>query len=144
MVEEHNAELRKEGKSDECVDLPQLDECWLFRWRKFYGIAAKARNICYKISRAKLKHRLGVFWRNTIRFRYLWILLNGGEEPKFASGDQKPNYFNANGEVLVLSIKGFGKVEAIDNHAATRQRFSSMSLCLSYIDEVTKNMAALS
>jgi hypothetical protein len=137
-MERFNDMKRTNGEFDKVVELPnEIDYKWLARWRKFYGVTWRTRNICYKVSRTKLLSRLGVFWRNIIRFRYLWQLLFG-TEVKFLSGDQKPFYFNNNDAVKLLAVRGWNRIECIEDHAATRERCSAMSLCLSYEDALMK------
>ena len=130
-----NKSCRADHKFSDLVTLPdKINSVWIARWRKYYGITFRTRNICYTISRDKLKHRIGVFWRNVLRFRILWKIFHG-TDAKFLSGDQKPFYFNANDSNKVLHFKGTRRVEAIENHAASRMRFSGMSLCLSWVNK---------
>jgi hypothetical protein len=133
-----NKKCEDAGDAHLVVKLPEsFSHGWLFRWRRYYGVSFRTRNICYKISRNKLLSRCGVFWRNLIRFRTLFFLIHK-IEAKFISGDQKPFLFNAVGSSKMLTVKGVKFAEAIESHAATRERFSGMSTCKSWLDAFQK------
>ena len=57
--------------------LPVINESWLRAWRHENGITWRCVTIVYKVSREKLRFRLGVLWRNNIRLRVLHRYLFG-------------------------------------------------------------------
>ena len=42
--------------------LPEINPCWMARWRKAYGVTFRTVNLRYKISHSKRISRLRVFW----------------------------------------------------------------------------------
>ena len=107
--------------------MPKLTDGWLSRWRRKYRVSHKCVPIAYKVSRAVLLKRLGVFWRNNIRIRYFHSKMFPNGKLNFRSYDQKPLYFNTAGESGTLAGMDEWEVEVNENVHATRQRFTVMT-----------------
>ena len=75
--------------------LPQINENYIHRWRKAYGVTWRTVNLRYKVSHKKRLFRLGVFWRNVLRIRFYHAARYGPNKLRFSGFDQKPFYFNS-------------------------------------------------
>lgn len=122
--EEVDAGRMAEGRRPK---MPKINETWLSRWRRKYRVSHKCVSIAYKVSRAVLLKRLGVFWRNNIRIRYFHSKMFPNGKLNFRSYDQKPLYFNTAGESGTLAGMDEWEVEVNENVHATRQRFTVMT-----------------
>ena len=122
-------DLRQQaGHWDSRVDtLPKIDLSWVQRWRKRHGVSWRCRTVCYKVSRAKLKARLGVLWRNCIRLLALHRHFFGAGRLRFRSYDQKPMWFCSTGGAKTLAMRGAQDVEIRENCHSARCRFTAMT-----------------
>ena len=121
--------LRRESGNwdDDIGATPKIDLNWVARWRKRHGVSWRCKTLCYKVSRAKLKARLGVLWRNCIRLLALHRHFFGPNRLRFRAYDQKPLWFNSVGGSKTLALKGAKDVVVRENVHATRMRFSAMT-----------------
>jgi len=88
-------------------DLPKVgDYNVVKRFRSLYGVTYRTVNLRYKISHAKRKHRLKVFWCNSTRARTLHKLCFPDRELKLIGFDQKPFYFNSSLAAKTLDLRG--------------------------------------
>ena len=108
-------------------NIPKINESWLRRWRIENGISWRCVTIVYKVSRIKLRSRLGVCWRNNIRLRAFHRFLFGEDRLRMRAYDQKPEYHNACGGQKTLAVKGAKVVEVRENGFATRSRYTIMT-----------------
>ena len=107
--------------------LPQLDYVFVLRWRRAYGVTWRTVNLRYKLSAAKRKARLRVFWCNVLRLRFLHERLFGPGKLRFVGFDQKPLYFNSPAAQKTLATAGARRVAVKENLAASRERFTVMT-----------------
>ena len=91
------------------VALPNIDGTWMRRWRRQYGVAVRSVNLRYKVSRSKLKSRIGVMLRNNTRLRPLHEKLLGFGKLRVLSMDQKPFLFNSVGSKSTFALRGAKK-----------------------------------
>jgi hypothetical protein len=122
------------GRADPCQlpRFPALDARWLSRWRKKYGVSFRTVNLRYKISSAKRDARLRICWCNVIRLRVLHQCLFGPGNLRFVGLDQKPLWFNSAHGQKTLALKGAERVAVKENTAASRERFTVLTNCLSW------------
>ena len=111
------------------LDLPKLDHGWLRRWRRRYHISWRTVNLRFKAGRGIIRQRLGVFWRNCLRVRFLHALLEPDGELVFEGMDQKPLWFTASSQDKTLALRGARKVAVKENVPMTRTRFTGMTRC---------------
>lgn len=124
--------------------LPKINRSWVQRWRKQFRISWRARTVAYKVSRQKLKERLGVLWRNSIRLRVLHQCLFPSGKLRFRSYDQKPLWHNAVGGQKTLALKGAKDVDIKENVHATRCRFTAMTKAVQISGETLEDACARS
>lgn len=140
------------AKEDLAFDPPRLDHVWMHRFRREYGISKRLTTCQYKISRRLLLLRVGVYWRNTIRLRAFHRALcrkSAAAHPAEAAAcpaelrcetlrmkhiDQKPLWMNTAGTTGTFSLKGARNVRVKENHQATRERFTYMTVADSQDD----------
>ena len=91
----------------------------------------------FKVSRAVLKERLRIFWIVVYKLRKL-IILHFGYDPKMRNIDQSPFHGNEAGsaECNTLALKGAPTVPLVEDHAATRDRWSLNSVTYSCEERV--------
>ena len=116
---------------------------FITRWRRFYGITWRTCNLRYKVSRNKLTSRLETFWSNVIRLRAFHAKLFGDNKLRFQGFDQKPMYFNSILSKRTLARQGQRKVGIKENVAASRERFTLMTLCRSWKSDSVPKLATL-
>ena len=125
--------------------LPKINRSWLARWRKRYRVSYKCTSIVYKVPKATLVKRLGVFWRNVIRIRYFHSKMFPNARLHYRSYDQKPLYFNQAGTKGTFASMDERDVEVRECDAATRMRFTVMSKSVSQrADETEEDVRARS
>jgi hypothetical protein len=108
--------------------LPQFNNQWLLRWRKSYGISWRTCNLHYKCSREVLRKRLGIFWCNVLKVRWLHLFLFGpGAFLRFIDCDEKPLWFTSSALQKTLAVRGAAQVSVKENIPATRDRFTAMT-----------------
>ena len=129
---------KAQGHADSCKPpkLPAINPVWVQRWRSAYGVTYRTVNLRYKISHTKRMLRLRVFWSNVMRVRLLHECLYGKDGIDFVSMDQKPLYFNSSLASKTLAPRGARKVTVKESVAASRERFTLMTSCVSW--SVTK------
>ena len=118
---------------------PCLNYCWMGRWRREFGVSRRLVTCQYKISHKLLLLRTGVFWRNNIRLRAFHRAVcrkNGlpSAELRMKHIDQKPLWMNTAGSSATLAMKGSKSVRVKENHQATRERFTYMTVADSQDD----------
>ena len=119
--------------------LPKLDKNWLLRWKRDKGVVFRKPNMRFKASKTVMTARLWAMWINTIKVRRLAQRLLGKDLSDDTYGvDEKPLHFNESGSknVRTLELVGAPSVKLKENHAATRERVSVMTL-------VSSNLAAI-
>ena len=116
---------------------PKIDHGFVFRWRRAYGVSWRTVNLRYKVSHAKRKHRIRVFWCNCLRIRMLHEILHGAGKLRFIGFDQKPLYFNSAHACKTLAQAGAKHVNVKENIAASRERFTVMTTCPSWYEHST-------
>ena len=126
---EYLASCLKAGCTPERI---KVDSTWLRRFMAHYRIVNLRPNRKYKVPRWVLKERLQIFWITMAKVRK-FISLVHGYEPVCRNIDQSPFHNNEAGskEHGTLCVKGAGIVPLIENHAATRERWSLNSVTIS-------------
>ena len=112
---------------DQVPKYPKIGPSWVSDWRRRYRVSYRARTIVYKVARAVLARRLGVFWRNCIRIRYFHSKMFPGKRLRFRAYDQKPFYFNQAGDGGTLASMDEFEVDVRENFHATRARFTALT-----------------
>ena len=119
------------------ADMPSIEgTVWFTRWRTEWGVCARAVTLVYKVSWANLLTRVGIDLRNNIRLRTLWRCFFGDRPFKVLTCDQKPFWFNSNGCDATLSFRGRKGIQVVDDHCATRERFTFETCVRSWAAEV--------
>jgi hypothetical protein len=116
------------------MDIPVIDKHWLLRWKRDKGVVFRTPNLRFKTSRATLILRLRAMWVNVIKVRHLAFLLLGHDlHDRIVGVDEKPIHFNESGSkrTRTLEIAGAPSVALKENHAATRERVSVMTMVTS-------------
>ena len=123
-------------ENDLAVETPTIEGSgWVSRWRREWGISVRAVTVVYKVSWADLITRIGIGLRNNIRLRTLWRCFFGTRPFKVVTCDQKPFWFNSNGCDATLSFRGSSGVQVVENHCATRERFTMETTVRSWAEE---------
>ena len=146
-IQDASDDLIRDGRMTENQrpKLPKINASWIQSWRKRYRVSHKTTTIVYKVSRAKLVMRLGVFWRNCIRIRYFHKRMFPNGKLRCRSYDQKPLYFNQAGDTGTLASMDEREVEVRENCHATRARFTVMTKSVSKeLDESGEDVKARS
>ena len=121
MVE--NGELTE----DQVPKWPQIGPCWVADWRRRWRVSWKTKSIVYKVPRAVLARRLGVFWRNVIRVRYFHSKIFPNKRLRCRAYDQKPMYFNQAGDKGTLACMDDWETTVREVDSAKRARFTVMT-----------------
>ena len=118
-----------------------ISKTWLRDWLIENRITHRRPNRKYKVARWVLAERLEIFWLSVMKIRKL-ILLHFGYEPECSNVDQSPFHMNEAGSAAcnTLSLKGAVKVPLLENHAATRERWSLNSITRSSEDQVRQRL----
>jgi hypothetical protein len=123
--------------------LPKIDKHWLLRWKRDKGVVFRRPNLRYKTSKAVLLSRLRAMWVNSFKVRHLaQRLLNKDLSGQIFGIDEKPLHFNEAGSkgVRTLEIVGAPAVKLKENHAATRERVSVMTMVTSSVAAVQQGL----
>jgi hypothetical protein len=131
--------LKAQRKTGMYSPMPQLDRNWLLRWKRDKGVVFRKPNCRFKTSKAVMTARLRAMWVNNVKVRRLAQRLLGNDLAEEMYGiDEKPLHFNESGSknARTLEIAGAPSVKLKENHAATRERVSVMTL-------VTTNLATI-
>ena len=136
---------RAQGQADfsNPPTLPSISPVWVQRWRRAYGVTYRTVNLRYKLSRSKRMLRLRVFWSNILRVRLLHECLYGKDGIDFVSMDQKPLYFNSSLAAKTLAPRGAKKIPVKESVAASRERFTLMTSCVSWTVTKPPGLAVL-
>lgn len=133
-------EVLKAQRTSGCyTPLPIIDKHWLLRWKRDKGVVFRKPNLRFKASKGVMTVRLRAMWINSIKVRRLaQRLLHKDLSDSMYGIDEKPLHFNESGSknVRSLEIVGAPAVQLKENHAATRERVSVMTL-------VTSSLAAV-
>jgi hypothetical protein len=105
------------------IFVPRSD--WFSRFENEYGLSMRKPNRKYKVPKAVLEQRLEIEWLNLSRIRALCVKVHG-YDPEMENWDQSPFHNNEVGSqnVPTLSVEGCNEVPLIENHTATRERWS--------------------
>jgi hypothetical protein len=119
----------------------RIDGRWLCRLLAAERISHRKPNRKYKVARVVLAQRLQIFWINTAKLRKL-IQLEFGYDPTFRNADQSPFHMNEAGsqECNTLCLRGELRIPLIENHRATRERWSLNSVTDSSEDRVRRRL----
>lgn len=131
--------LAVQRRTGQYAPMPKIDKHWLLRWKRDHGVVFRKPNLRYKASKATMTARLRAMWANTFRVRRLAQRLLGHDlDNHFYGIDEKPLHFNEGGSkcIRTLEIAGAPAVRLKQNHAATRERVSVMTM-------TTSNLAAI-
>ena len=120
--EDYYVACLKHGVEPERVE---INGGWLNRLLGEYRISSRVPNRKFKVPRPVLAERLKIFWVGLACIRAL-ILLEKGYDPEMQNIDQSPEHENEAGSAATntLAIMGAPTVPLVENHAATRQRWS--------------------
>ena len=116
---------------------PKVDMKWLNGLLREYRVSLRKPNRKFKVPRAILADRLRIFWINVAMVRKL-VLLHWGYDPHCTNVDQSPFHGNEAGskESNTLALRGAGRVPLIENHKATRERWSLNSITDSNVERI--------
>jgi hypothetical protein len=131
--------LKAQRKTGCYAPFPKLDKNWLLRWKRDKGVVFRKPNCRFKTSKKVMTARLRAMWVNNIKVRRLAQRLLGTDLAEDMYGiDEKPLHFNESGSknCRTLEIAGAPSVKLKENHSATRERVSVMTL-------VTTNLTAI-
>ena len=126
--------LREQRELGAFEPMPCLDKHWLLRFKRDKGIVFRKPNCRYKCSKAMLLKRLRAMWLNLFRVRRVAErFLKKDLSTAIYGIDEKPIHFNESGSkaVRTLEIAGAPAVRLKQNHAATRERVSVMTMVTS-------------
>ena len=119
----------------------QVNGVWLNSFLAEYRLTSRRPNRKFKVPRAVLAERLNIFWIVTAKLRKL-IILTFGYEPKFRNVDQFPFHGNEAGsaECNTITLKGAPTVPLVENHVATRERWSLNSVTDSSPERISNEL----
>jgi hypothetical protein len=114
------------------ADAPDINHAWLRDWRMEYGISFRKPNRKWTVPRAVLEERLQITWENVYRVRRLAQKLLK-YDLTLDNMDQSPFHMNEAGskETGSLSIRGAGVLVLKEGHAASRERWTACTFCVS-------------
>lgn len=133
--------LRTQWRLGGIAVLPKIDKHWLLRWKRDKGVVFRKPNVRYKTSMEMMRARLRAMWLNVIRVRALAkALIDNDLAGRIYGIDEKPIHFNEGGSkgVRTLELQGAPEVRLKQNHQATRERVSLMTLVTSNPAEATR------
>ena len=136
LQQDYYAICLRNGTQPEHVELTGR---WLNRLLAEYRITQRMPNRKYKVRRAVLAERMMLMWISVARVRKL-VILHFGYDPKAKNADQSPFHGNEAGSKAcnTLALKGSPTVPLIENHAATRERWSLNSITDSSYERVKR------
>ena len=119
----------------------QIDNKWLSSFLNEYRLVSRKPNRKFKVPRVVLAERLKIFWLVTAKLRKL-VQLTFGYEPNMRNVDQSPFHGNEAGsaECNTIALKGAPTVPLIENHAATRSRWSLNSVTDSSRERIARQL----
>ena len=138
LQQEYVVACLKRDVQPECLDISHK---WLLRLLHEYRISHRVPNRKYKVARWVLAERLEIFWLSVSKVRKC-ILLHFHYDPDCSNVDQSPFHMNEAGskECGTLALKGAPIVPLIENHAATRKRWSLNSVTKSSEEQVRRRL----
>ena len=138
LQEEYYVAHLKQGKTLQTV---QLNGKWLAGFMREYRIVSRRPNRKFKVPRVVLAERLSLFWVIVSRLRKM-IMLHHGYDPEMRNVDQSPFHMNEAGscEWNTLTLQNAVTVPLIENHAATRERWSLNSVTDSCRERVMREV----
>ena len=138
-----NRVTKGHADSSQPLDLPVIGREFVRRWRRLYGVSYRTVNLRYKLSATKRCFRMRVFWSNILRVRLLHECLFGVDGLDFVSMDQKPLYFNSSMASKTLGLRGSSKINVKECVADSRDRFTIMTSCPSWMVRKPPGLAIL-
>ena len=119
----------------------QIDRKWLSSFLNEYRLVSRKPNRKFKVPRVVLAERLKIFWLVTAKLRKL-VQLTFGYEPNMRNVDQSPFHGNEAGSAAcnTIALKGAPTVPLIENHAATRSRWSLNSVTDSSRERIARQL----
>ena len=110
-------------------DNVEIDDRWVKEWLEDNRLTQRKPNRKWKVSRPTLKERLRSFWIISYSLRKFEILAKG-YDPARQNFDQSPFHMNEAGSKATgtIAMKGCPIIPLIENHAATRERWSLNSV----------------
>jgi hypothetical protein len=129
LQEDYLVECLSRNVQPEPVDITGK---WLNELLWEYRISDRVPNRKFKVPRWALSERLEIFWLTVAKLRKL-VILQFGYDPDCRNIDQSPFHQNEAGSKACnsLALKGAPTVPLIENHAATRARWSLNSVTMS-------------
>jgi len=114
---------------------------WVNTVLQEYRISHLQPNRKYKVARWVLAERLEIFWLSVMKLRK-FIILHFGYDPVCSNIDQSPFHGNEAGSKAcgTLALRGAPVVPLIEDHAATRERWSLNSTTKSSTEEVRRRL----
>ena len=119
----------------------QVDGNWLNAFLIERRLSTRKPNRKFKVPRAVLAERLCIFWIVIAKLRK-FILLFWGYDPSMRNVDQSPFHQHEAGSAAcnTIALKGAPTVPLIENHAATRERWSLNSVTDSSKKRILKKL----
>ena len=110
-------------------DNVNITDRWVADWLWDNRLTHRQPNRKWKVSRRVLAERLKIFWITIYKLRKL-ILLEKGYDPQMRNLDQSPFHMNEAGSQVVgtIAMKGAPIIPLLENHGATRERWSLSSM----------------
>ncbi len=107
------------------IVIPIFDFHWLFLWRRQYHLSWRTVNLHFKVSFAKMKELLLIFWTNILKIRWLHYFLFGCVQIlKMINCDEKPFHFTSAIDAKTLAPTGSNRCPVIENFPMSRSRFT--------------------
>ena len=122
-------------------DVVKINGQWINDCLDEYSISQRKPNRKFMVPRPVLCERLKIFWIVMAKIRKM-IILHHGYDPKMRNIDQSPFHGNEAGsaECNTLALTGAPTVPLIEDHAATRERWSLNSITDSSKERVRKEL----
>lgn len=138
LQQEYCAQCLLIGIAPEKVDVTGR---WLNELLDEYRVSDRKPNRKFKVPRSVLKERLEIWWVVVARLRIL-VFLHFGYEPVAKNIDQSPFHGNEAGSQAcnTLALKGAPTVPLLENHAATRERWSLNSITDSSLERIQQRL----
>ena len=138
LYQEYCARCLRNSLQPEFLDVTPK---WLNELLDEYRIAQRLPNRKFKVPRHILAERLEIFWLSVAKLRKL-VQLHFGYDPDCRNVDQSPFHGNEAGSAAcnTLALKGAPTVPLIENHHATRERWSLNSITDSSAERVLRRL----
>ena len=126
LQQDYHVACAKKGQLAETV---VVSPNWLRGWMAEYRVSSRRPNRKFKVPKTVLAERLAIFWTVVTVLRKL-VWLHFGYDPRMRNVDQSPFHMNEAGSAATntLVIKNAPTVPLVENHAATRERWSLNSV----------------